>query len=132
MFVRSQIVKMHCYTLIVYLSTYTLMVCGLSKVLVNVMHLCETFVHFNTGAFRNGKYNIHLVMAGCMLLACRGFDPPCLRTFRFGCIRQGCANFFNGGPNTNKHNILRAAPSNRIIFYRISKTILPAIKIKLQ
>ena len=47
-------------------------------------------------------------------------------------LRQGCANFFNGGPNTNKHNILRAAPSNRIIFYQISKTILPAIKIKLQ
>ena len=47
-------------------------------------------------------------------------------------LKQGCANFFNGGPNTNKHNILRAAPSNRIIFYRISKTILPAIKIKLQ
>ena len=47
-------------------------------------------------------------------------------------IKQGCAIFFNGGPNTNKHNILRAAPSNRIIFYRISKTILPAIKLKLQ
>ena len=47
-------------------------------------------------------------------------------------LYQGCAIFFSGGPNTNKHNILRAASSNKIIFYQISKTILPVIKIKPQ
>ena len=47
-------------------------------------------------------------------------------------LEQGCAIFFSDGPNTNKHNILQAASSNKIIFYRISKTILPVIKIKPQ
>ena len=30
-------------------------------------------------------------------------------------LRQGCAIFFNGGSNTNKHNILRAAPLNILL-----------------
>ena len=47
----------------------------------------------------------------------------------FNVSNPGCAIFFNGGPNTNKHNILRAAPLNKIIFYRL--LILPTIKIKL-
>ena len=39
--------------------------------------------------------------------------------FEFNALGQGCAMFCNGGPNTNKHNILRAAPLNRIIFLLI-------------
>ena len=45
-------------------------------------------------------------------------------------LNQGCAIFFNSGPNSNKHNIVRAAPLNNIIFYQL--LILLAIKIKLQ
>ena len=45
-------------------------------------------------------------------------------------LSQGCAIFFNSGLNSNKHNTVRAAPLNNIIFYQL--LILLAIKIKLQ
>ena len=34
-------------------------------------------------------------------------------------LRQGCANFFNCGPNSNKDNIVRVARFDRIIFYQL-------------
>ena len=53
-----------------------------------------------------------------------------LKAHIYKILVHGCAISFNGGPNTNKHNILRASPLNRVIFYPL--LILPAIKIKLQ
>ena len=43
-------------------------------------------------------------------------------------VELGCANFFNGGPNSIKHNVVRAARLNRIIFYQL--LILRGIMVK--
>ena len=52
----------------------------------------------------------------------------CFKTKRISLLEQGCANFFNSGPNSNKHNIVRAARLDKIMFYQL--LILPGIVIK--
>ena len=61
------------------------------------------------------------------------------RKIYFKGLKQGCAIFFNGGPNTNKHNILRptfkkdnilptidiASDKNKTAI--ISKTVIPVL-----
>ena len=74
-----------------------------------------------------------------MLLVIHGFSFNLFAFWDIGRIGQECAIFFNGGPNTNKHNILRAAPSNILPNIKnniasdknktaiISKTVIPAL-----
>ena len=55
---------------------------------------------------------------------------PLLKMPIFYYLDQGCAIFFNSGPNSNKHKILRATPLNKMLFYQV--LIMQGVKIKLQ